>query len=117
MESLLYAGVWIIPSVMLGVLIGHFWGRGPVLIRERKLAQEEREVTLKALLWGGIFLLLWIASKYLEDMKHMTVLSGVWNYLASLQPALNPGMASVISASESRSRWSGFLIAAAFFAS
>jgi diguanylate cyclase len=49
-ESLLYAGVWIIPSVMLGVLIGHFWGRGPVLIRERKLAQEEREVTLKALL-------------------------------------------------------------------
>jgi diguanylate cyclase len=49
-DTLLYAVVWIIPSVMLGVLIGHFWGRGPVLIRERKLAQEEREVTLKALL-------------------------------------------------------------------
>jgi diguanylate cyclase len=48
-ESLLYAVIWIVPSVMLGVLIGHFWGRGPVLIRERKLAQEEREVTLKAL--------------------------------------------------------------------
>src|SRR4051812_5718969 len=34
--------------------------------------------TMKALLWGGIFLLLWIASKYLEDLKHITVLSGVW---------------------------------------
>src|SRR4051812_28764374 len=53
--------------------------------------------TMKALLWGGIFLLLWIASKYLEDMKHLTVLSGVWNYLGSLKPSLNPGMASVIS--------------------
>jgi hypothetical protein len=53
--------------------------------------------TLKALLWGGMFLLLWIASKYLEDLKHMTVLSGVWSYLASLKPELNPGMASVIS--------------------
>jgi hypothetical protein len=27
----------------------------------------------------------------------MTVLSGVWSYLASLKPELNPGMASVIS--------------------
>src|SRR4051794_25341568 len=27
--------------------------------------------TMKALLWGGIFLLIWIASKYLEDMKHL----------------------------------------------
>src|SRR5207249_3110571 len=53
--------------------------------------------TLKALLWGGIFCLLWIVSKYLEDMKHMTVLSGVWSYLASLQPRLDPGTASVIS--------------------
>jgi hypothetical protein len=53
--------------------------------------------TLKALLWGGIICLLWIASKYLEDMEHMTILSGVGRYLASLQPSLNPGMASVIS--------------------
>src|SRR5262245_29020823 len=30
--------------------------------------------TPKALLWGGIFCLLWIISKYLEDLKHMTVL-------------------------------------------
>src|SRR3954469_667264 len=53
--------------------------------------------TKKALLWGGIFLLLWIASKYLEDMKHLTVLSGVWGSRAHLRPELNPGMASVIS--------------------
>ena len=53
--------------------------------------------TMKALLWGGIFLLLWVISKYLEDLKHLTVLSGVWSYLAGLQPTLNPGMASVIS--------------------
>ncbi len=50
MESLFYIVVWVFPSVMLGVLIGHCWGRAPVLIRERRLAQEERELTLKALL-------------------------------------------------------------------
>jgi MYXO-CTERM domain-containing protein len=53
--------------------------------------------TLKALLWGGIFCLLWIASKYLEDLKHITVLSGIGHYLAHLRPALDPGMASVMS--------------------
>src|SRR5205823_6140323 len=30
-------------------------------------------------------------------MKHMTILSGVTGYLAGLHPALNPGMAQVIS--------------------
>jgi hypothetical protein len=53
--------------------------------------------TLKALLWGGIFLLLWLASTYLEDLKHLTVLSGVWRYLARLHPTLDAGTASVIS--------------------
>ena len=53
--------------------------------------------TLKALLWGGIFALLWITSKYLEDMKHLTILSGVWRYLAGLHPKLDVGMAAVIS--------------------
>jgi hypothetical protein len=53
--------------------------------------------TLKALLWGGIFLLIWIGSKYLEDMKHMTLLSGVTRYLAGLKPTLDPGTASVVS--------------------
>jgi hypothetical protein len=53
--------------------------------------------TLKALLWGGIFCLVWIASKYLEDLKHLTILSGVGHYLAGLHPRLDPGTASVIS--------------------
>jgi hypothetical protein len=53
--------------------------------------------TFRALLWGGIILLVWIISKYLEDMKHMTVLSGVWSYLAALHPRLDPGSVSVIS--------------------
>jgi len=53
--------------------------------------------TLKALLWGGIFLLLWLASTYLEDLKHLTVLSGVWRYLGGLHPTLDAGTASVIS--------------------
>jgi hypothetical protein len=53
--------------------------------------------TLKALLWGGIFCLVWIASKYLEDMKGMTILSGVGRYLAGLHPRLDPGTASVMS--------------------
>jgi hypothetical protein len=53
--------------------------------------------TLKALLWGGIFCLVWIASKYLEDLKHMTILSGVGHYLAGLHPRLDPGTASVVS--------------------
>ena len=50
MDTLFISVVWVLPSVLLGVLIGHYWGRAPVLIRERKLAQEERQVTLKALL-------------------------------------------------------------------
>jgi diguanylate cyclase len=50
LETLFYCVVWVLPSVLLGVLIGHCWGRAPVLIRERRLAREEREVTLKALL-------------------------------------------------------------------
>jgi hypothetical protein len=53
--------------------------------------------TLKALLWGGIFCLVWIASKYLEDLKHLTVLSGVGHYLRGLHPRLDPGTASVLS--------------------
>jgi diguanylate cyclase len=49
MELLFYIVVWVLPSVKICVMIGFYWGRAPVLIRERKLAQEERETTLKAL--------------------------------------------------------------------
>jgi hypothetical protein len=53
--------------------------------------------TSNAFLWGGVFCFFFVVSKYLEDLKHLTVLSGVWHYLRHLQPELNPGMASVIS--------------------
>jgi hypothetical protein len=53
--------------------------------------------TLKALLWGGIFCFVWLISKYFEDMRHVTVLSGAFRYLASLRPELSPGFASVMS--------------------
>jgi hypothetical protein len=53
--------------------------------------------TFKALLWGGIFLLVWITSKYLEQVKHLVFLSAVGSYLRNLRPRLDPGTASVVS--------------------
>src|SRR5947209_2924022 len=51
----------------------------------------------KFLLWTGIFAFVWVASRYLEDLKHLHVLSQVTGYLKRLQPKLDPGMASVLS--------------------
>jgi hypothetical protein len=53
--------------------------------------------TMKALLWGGIFLLVWITSKYLEDMRHLQLLSWVTRHLANLKPMLDPGTAIFLS--------------------
>ena len=53
--------------------------------------------TLKLLLWMGIFTLLWVSSKYIEQLKHVHVLSGVFAYLRNLHPKLDPGFASVVS--------------------
>jgi hypothetical protein len=53
--------------------------------------------TFKALLWGGIVLLVWISSKYLEQVEHVMFLSSVGRYLRSLHPHLDPGTASVVS--------------------
>src|SRR5438874_354854 len=53
--------------------------------------------TLKALLWGGIFCFAWLISKYLEDVRHMVILTWVFGYLRSLRPELNPGFAAVMS--------------------
>ena len=53
--------------------------------------------TPRALLWGGIFCFIWLISKYLEDMRHMTVLTGVFRYLRNLRPDLSPGFAAVMS--------------------
>lgn len=53
--------------------------------------------TLKLLLWVGIFTLIWISSKYIEELKNVHVLSGVIAYMRHLKPRLDPGMATVVS--------------------
>ncbi len=53
--------------------------------------------SLKFLLWTGIFTFAWVVSKYLEDMKHLQVLSLLTGYLRQLHPQMDPGFASVMS--------------------
>src|SRR5690242_1703800 len=48
-------------------------------------------------LWVLIFALIWIASKYVELLKHIAVLSPLFEYMARLQPKLDPGFATVLS--------------------
>jgi hypothetical protein len=51
----------------------------------------------RVILWLGIFAFGWLASKYLEELKHWQVLSPVMVFLRGLRPALNPGFALVLS--------------------
>jgi hypothetical protein len=51
----------------------------------------------RVILWLGIFAFGWLASKYLEELKHWQVLSPVVVFLRGLRPALNPGFALVLS--------------------
>jgi hypothetical protein len=53
--------------------------------------------TRKLALWVLIFGLIWLASKYIEDMKNIMILSSVFDYLADLQPKFDPGTATVLS--------------------
>lgn len=53
--------------------------------------------TRKLALWTLIFTLIWVASKYVELLKQVAVLSTVFDYLASLQPKLDPGTTTVLS--------------------
>lgn len=53
--------------------------------------------TRKLALWALIFGLVWLASKYVEDMKNIMILSSVFGYLADLQPRFDPGTATVLS--------------------
>lgn len=48
-------------------------------------------------LWVLIFTLIWLTSKYVELLKHIAILSPLFHYLASLQPELDPGSATVLS--------------------
>ncbi len=51
----------------------------------------------KLALWVLIFALVWLTSKYFEDIKNVAILSALFGYLASLQPKLDPGTATVLS--------------------
>ena len=51
----------------------------------------------KLALWVLIFTLIWLASKYLELLKQVAVLTPLLDYMASLQPKLDPGTATVLS--------------------
>ena len=53
--------------------------------------------TRKLALWVLIFALIWVSSKYVEHIKHVAVLGSVFDYLASLQPKLDPGTVTVLS--------------------
>jgi hypothetical protein len=53
--------------------------------------------TKKLALWVLIFTLVWLTSKYFEQLKHVTLLSSVFDYLRSLQPKFDRGTATVLS--------------------
>jgi len=51
----------------------------------------------KLALWMLIFTVIWLASKYVEQLQHIAVLTPLFDYLASLQPRLDPGTVTVLS--------------------
>jgi len=53
--------------------------------------------TSKFLLWFGVFCFIWLAARYMEDLKHVPVVSHVLLYFHNLKPALDPGFATAIS--------------------
>ncbi len=53
--------------------------------------------TRALLLWTGIFMLVWLTSKYFEHLKNVAVLGYLFEYLHGLEPRLDPGLATVMS--------------------
>ena len=53
--------------------------------------------TRALLLWTGIFMLVWLASKYVEHLKNVAALGYLFQYLNGLEPRLDPGLATVMS--------------------
>jgi hypothetical protein len=78
-----YAGIagWLYTGVIVFLLITFLYD-----ISTKKLA-----------LWIGIFLLLFLSSEYVEHVRNIAILGWVSNYLAELQPKLDPGTATVMS--------------------
>jgi hypothetical protein len=53
--------------------------------------------TKKLALWSGIFMLLWLLAKYVENLRQVVIAGRVLDYMAGLSPQLDPGTATVIS--------------------
>ena len=53
--------------------------------------------TFEFLVWALVFAFIWILSKYVEAVKHIALLSSVFQYLGSLRPGMDPGFATVMS--------------------
>lgn len=53
--------------------------------------------TRKLALWAGIFLLIFLGSKYVEHLRNFTMLGSLIGYLAGLRPKLDPGTVIVLS--------------------
>lgn len=51
----------------------------------------------KLAIWSVVFFAVWMALKYGEDVQHWIVLGTITHHLATLDPKLDPGYASVIS--------------------
>src|SRR5262245_19219179 len=47
--------------------------------------------------WILIFALIWLGSKYVEQLKNITLLTPLFQYLTSLEPSLDPGSVRVLS--------------------
>ena len=78
--------------------VAEFWGWAYVIVLVYTLLTLLFDVgTLKFLLWSGILGFVWLISRYLEDVRHLAVLSAVSAHLRGLHPTFNPGFASVIS--------------------
>jgi hypothetical protein len=53
--------------------------------------------TRALMLWVGIFMLVWLGSKYVEHLRNVALLGYLFEYLSQLQPELDPGFATVLS--------------------
>lgn len=53
--------------------------------------------TIKLIIWGAILGFIWIASKWLQDVKGIPVLSPLFGHIRGLNPRMDPGTVGVIS--------------------
>jgi hypothetical protein len=104
----LHRGVFLWPLILTGFAAGAVvrahpdavvawgWAYAGVLLWTIFAAAFE-VAALRALVWGLAFACVWLASAYLEGVRHVAVLSPVFAHLRALRPALDPGFAVLVS--------------------